>query len=390
MAKRDYYEVLGVDKSATEQEIKKAYRSLAREYHPDRNRGENEKQAEEKFKEISEAYEVLADKEKRVRYDKFGHSAVEGDFSPGGFSWSDFSHARDFEDLFSGFGFGGGESIFDMFFGGGGQRGGFGGRRRSMVGENLVKEVTISFKESAKGTSRDVSAQRVELCPSCSGSGAAPGSNLRTCDHCRGSGQVRVERIQGFFRSIVTTHCDACSGKGQIPDEACSTCKGKRMVKKNRTIKVKIPAGVEEGTTIRIHGEGHQIPGGRPGDLDVNIYIEAQSGFVRDGLDILSEEHINIAQAILGDAIEVETLDGHAKLKVPSGTQSHTVFRLRGQGFPHVHGYGQGDMKVTILVDIPKKLGGRQKEALLHFAKEAKMDLPSKGGSFFDKLKKKI
>jgi len=386
MGKRDYYEVLGVEKTATEQEIKKAYRQLARKFHPDRNK-DNPKEAEEKFKEISEAYEVLMDKDKRKRYDQFGHAGVEGDFSPGGFRWSDFTHSGDFEDLFSGFGLGG-DSIFDMFFGGGGRSRGF-SRRRAMVGENAVEEITIDFKEAAFGATKTVSIQRVEKCPTCHASGAAPGSESKTCEKCGGNGQIQYVRSQGFFRSITMSPCDKCAGRGQIPETPCSMCKGKRMVRKSRKIKVKVPAGIEQGTTIRIHGEGHQIVDGMPGDLDVNIFVKPHSKFVRDGLDILSEERINILQAVLGDTIEVATLSGKAKLKIPLGTQSHTMFRLKDQGIPHVHGYGQGDMRIKIVVIIPRKLSQKQKELLLEFGQELGMKYSEKQ-SIFRKLKKKI
>jgi len=389
--KRDYYEVLGVDRNASEQEIKRAYRRLARKYHPDRNK-DNPKEAEEKFKEISEAYEVLMDKDKRRRYDQFGHAGVEGDFSPGGFTWSDFSHASEFEDIFKDFDFGfGGDSIFDMFFGRERRGSPFSRvKRRATVGENIVKEITIDFKEAAFGTTKTITIQRIEKCSTCNASGAAPGSHLKTCDMCGGSGYVQIVRAQGFFRSITTTTCDHCGGRGEISVSPCPTCKGKRMVRKNRKIKVKIPAGIEKGTTIRIHGEGHQVPDGVPGDLDVNIYIKPHPKFSRDGYDILSEERINIIQAMLGDTIEIETLNGKAKLKIPPGTQSHTVFRLKGQGLPHVHDYGQGDMMVKVIVDIPSKLNQRQKEAVLALARELGLESSSTHQSIFSRIKKKI
>ena len=389
MSKRDYYEVLSVEKGASEQEIKKAYRNLARKYHPDRNK-DNPKEAEEKFKEISEAYEVLIDASKRKRYDQFGHSAVEGDFSPGGFSWSDFSHQGDFDDIFRdlGFGGGGGGSIFDMFFGGGGGRG-F-SRRRTMSGENIVREVTIDFKETAFGTSKTFAVQRVEKCPSCAASGAAPGSKVSTCEKCRGNGQIQYVRNQGIFRSVSTARCDLCSGQGQIPETPCEMCKGKRMVKKNRKIQVDIPAGIEQGTTLRKNGEGHHLPDGIPGDLDINIFVKPHPKFSREGLNILSEEQVSVVQAMLGAGIEVETLSGKAKLKIPAGTQSHTIFRLKGQGMPHIHGYGKGDMLVRLLVDIPGKFNQKQKAAILDMGKALGMDTDGRHESFFEKIKKKI
>lgn len=389
MSKRDYYEVLGVEKSSSEQEIKKAYRKLARKFHPDRNK-DNQKEAEEKFKEISEAYEVLIDADKRKRYDQFGHSGVEGDFSPGGFRWSDFTHGGDFEDIFRdlGFGFGGGGSIFDMFFGGGGGRG-F-SRRRAMTGENIRRELTIDFKEAAFGTTRSFKVQRVEKCPSCGATGAAPGSEVKSCEKCGGRGQVQYVRSQGIFRSVTTARCDQCSGQGQIPDNPCDMCKGKRMVRKNREIEVDIPAGIETGTTLRKNGEGHHIPEGMPGDLDINIFVRPHKKFRREGLNILSEEKVSVVQAMLGAQIEVETLSGKAKLKIPSGTQSHSVFRLKEQGMPHVHGYGKGDLLVRVLVDIPGKFNGKQKEAILEMGKALGLDGESNHESLFQKLKKKI
>lgn len=382
MSKRDYYEVLGVSKDADEQTIKKAYRKLAMKFHPDSHQGEEEKKkAEEKFKEVSEAYEVLADKEKKQRYDQYGHAGVSQDFGGGGFQWQNFSHFEDISDIFGNFGGfggsgrgGGGGSIFDMFFGGGG-----GGRnvRRQQRGENIVYELELDFKEAVFGVEREIELYRIETCPDCSGSGAAEGSDVETCSACGGNGQVQQIRQQGFFRTVSVSPCPTCSGSGRIIQNPCTKCKGKGMIKKRRSIKVKIPGGVDTHTRIRMRGEGNQSKDGIPGDLDLIVYVRPHEIFTRDGYDIHSTEGLSFVQAVLGDEIKVRTVDGNAKLRIPPGTTHGTIFRLRGQGVTVPQGYGKGDHMVTVTIDVPHKLSDREKELLLEFAKEGKGRIPS-------------
>lgn len=380
MSKRDYYEVLGVSKDADEQVIKKAYRKLAMKFHPDAHQGEEEKKkAEEKFKEISEAYEILADKGKRERYDRFGHEGVTADFGRGGFQWQNFSHFEDLNDLFGGFsgfgGMGGGSSIFDMFFGGG-MGGGGRGSPRQQRGENLVYEMELDFNEAVFGTEKEVELLRVEPCPDCGATGAREGSTVDTCPTCRGSGQVQQVRQQGFFRTVSVSPCIACGGSGKRIESPCGTCRGKAMVRKRRNIKVKIPAGVDTATRIRMRGEGDRSQSGVPGDLDLIILVRPHPQFTRQGYDIHSIETVSFVQASLGDDIQVDTVEGHAKLKIPAGTSHGTVFRLRGQGVAVPQGYGKGDHLVTVTIEVPAKLSDRQKELLLEFARESGGRIP--------------
>jgi len=375
MPKRDYYEVLGVSKDASEEEIKKAYRKLAMKFHPDAHQEEEKKKkAEEKFKEISEAYEVLADKEKRERYDRYGHAGVSSDFGSGGFNWQNFSHFDDIRDIFGEFGFGGmgGGSILEMFFGGGAGRGG----RRQQRGENLIYEMELEFKEAVFGIEKEIEFYRIEVCPDCEGSGAKEGSSTETCNVCKGSGQVQQIRQQGFFRTVSVSPCGSCGGRGNIINDPCKKCKGKALIRKRRNIKVKIPAGVDTHTRIRLRGEGNQSKDGYPGNLDVIIYVHPHPSFTRDGYDIHSTISITFVQAILGDEIEVETIEGKAKLKIPAGTGHGTIFRLRSQGVPVPQGYGKGDQMIMVTIDVPKKISDRQKELLLDYAKEGDEKIP--------------
>lgn len=358
MAKRDYYEVLGVDKGVSEEEIKKAYRRLAMKYHPDKN-PDNKKEAEEKFKEISEAYEVLSDQNKRAQYDRFGHEGMSDIFGRGGFTWSDFTHFGDIEDIFGDFF--GGSSIGGLFEGLFGR----GRARQRARGADLRYNLEIDLREAAFGCEKKIEVPRQEGCPTCKGSGARPGTSKKSCPSCRGSGQVRYS--QGFF-SIART-CESCRGEGQIIETPCSDCRGQGLVQKTRTIEVKIPAGVETGSRLRITGEGGAAPyGGSPGDLYVVIYVRPDERFIREENDILCEVPISFPQAALGAEIEVPTLDGSKiKMKVPAGTQSHKIFRLRGKGIVNLHGHGRGDELVKIIIQTPTHLNQKERELLRQF-----------------------
>ncbi len=382
MAKRDYYEVLGVAKDAAEADIKKAYRKLAMKYHPDRNPGD--KEAEEKFKEAAEAYEVLHDADKRARYDRFGHEGLSGAGGGGG------AHFSNFEDIFSQFsdifggggGGGGGGSIFDGIFGGMGGGGATG--RRVRAGNSLKCRVNISFKEAAFGCSKTIELNRNELCEKCKGSGAAAGSSPKRCPTCGGTGQVH--RSQGFF--AVQTTCPKCHGAGTVIDKPCGSCSGSGVTAKSVRIKVSIPAGVEDGTRLRIPDEGEPSTGGGPrGDLFCYIFVAEDEFFHRRGNDVICEVPLTISQAVLGAQIDVPTLRGKAKVKINPGTQSGQIYRLRGQGFPNMRGYGEGDQIVQVVVDIPKKLTKRQEELFRELASIDESHVSPKRKSFMDTIK---
>ncbi|RAS92747.1 molecular chaperone DnaJ [Priestia endophytica] len=369
MSKRDYYEVLGVGKSATKDEIKKSYRKLSKKYHPDINKDAD---APEKFKEIKEAYEVLSDDQKRAHYDQFGHTDPnQGGFGGGG-------------DFGGGFGF---EDIFSSFFGGGG------GRRRDpnapRQGADLQYTMTLSFEEAAFGKDTTIEIPREETCDTCDGSGAKSGSKVDTCSHCNGSGQLNVEQNTPFGRIVNRRVCHHCNGSGKIIRDKCSTCHGAGKVKKQKQISVKIPAGVDDGQQLRVAGQGEPgVNGGPPGDLFVVFSIRAHEFFEREGDDIYCEMPITFSQAALGDEVEVPTLHGKVKLKVPAGTQTGTNFRLRGKGVPNVRGYGQGDQHVVIRVITPTKLSEKQKELLRDFAEESGEAVDEHENSFFDRVKR--
>lgn len=356
MAKRDYYEVLGVEKNASETEIKKAFRKLARQYHPDVNPGD--KSAEERFKEINEAYEILGDPEKRQRYDQFGHAG----FDPNGFGGGGFGGFGGFGGAgdFSGFG-----DIFEMFFGqAGAQR-----SRGPAKGSDLRLDLELAFEEAAFGIEKDVELPRLENCPTCKGSGAKPGTQPSRCPHCNGAGQVRTTQRTplGQFQTIKT--CPECGGEGQIIKTPCPECRGRGKVHKVRKLHIKIPAGVDSGSRIRLSGEGEPgSKGGINGDLYVYIEVRPHKIFRRQGNDIYMEMPVTFVQAALGDVVKVPTLEGKADLKIPEGTQTHTTFRLRGQGIPHLRGGGRGDLHVNVVVVIPTKLNEEQKKLLREFA----------------------
>lgn len=377
MAKRDYYEVLGVSRDATEEEIKKAYRRLARKYHPDMN-PDNKEEAAEKFKEIHEAYEVLSDPEKRARYDRFGHAGVEGGAAGG--SGFDFGGFGDFD------GFGGLGDLFDVFFG----EGVFGRQRQRGPerGADVQMSLEITFEEAAFGVERNVKIHRWEDCEQCHGTGAAPGTRPVTCPMCGGSGQIRVtQKIAfGHFQTIRT--CDRCGGEGRVIETPCSACQGKGKVRRLRTVRIKVPAGVDDGSVLRLAGEGELgARGGPPGDLYVTIRVQPHKIFKREGDDVICEVPISFVQAALGDEIEVPTLEGPVSFKIPEGTQPGAVFRLKGKGIPHLRGYGRGDQIIKVNVVIPTKLTDKQKELLRKFEEISRPEQYQLRKSFFEKMR---
>ncbi|WP_078413824.1 molecular chaperone DnaJ [Priestia abyssalis] len=370
MSKRDYYEVLGVSKSATKEEIKKAYRKLSKKYHPDINK---EADAADKFKEIKEAYEVLSDDQKKAHYDQFGHTDPNQGF--GGFGGADFG---------GGFGF---EDIFSSIFGGGGRRRDPNAPRQ---GADLQYTMTLSFEEAVFGKETTIDIPREETCDTCHGSGAKPGSKVETCSHCQGAGQVSVEQNTPFGRIVNRRACHHCNGKGKIVREKCGTCHGAGRINKNKKINVKIPAGVDDGQQLRVSGQGEPgFNGGPAGDLYVVFHVRPHEFFERDGDDIYCEMPLTFAQAALGDEIEVPTLHGKVKLKIPAGTQTGTKFRLKAKGVPNVRGYGQGDQHIIIRIITPTKLSDKQKQLLREFAELSGQDVvDEQHDSFFAKVKK--
>lgn len=377
--KRDYYEVLGVEKGASETEIKKAFKKMARKYHPDLNR-DNPKEAEAKFKEVNEAYEVLSDAQKKAQYDQFGHAAF--DPSSGGAGAGGFGG-------FGGFGGGGSEGfgdIFDMFFGGGGGRSRRPGPER---GSDLRYDLEISFEEAAFGKEAELSIPRTEECSVCHGSGAAAGTHPEECPQCHGTGQVQYAQNTPFGRMVNSRTCDRCDGTGKIVKTPCKECHGKGTKRVQRKINVKIPAGVDNGSRIRVSGGGEAgVRGGGPGDLYVYIFVKAHKFFERDGADVLCEVPVSFVQAALGDTVEVPTLDGKVELTIPAGIQSGKVLRLKGKGIPFLRGQGRGDQHVRVKVLTPQKLSSRQKELLREFADEGGSNVNPEQKSFMDNLKK--
>lgn len=370
MSKRDYYEVLGLAKGATSDEIRKAYRKLAKKYHPDVSK---EPDAEEKFKEVAEAYEVLSDDQKRAQYDQFGHAGAQGGFGGGGAG-------------FDGFGF---EDIFSSFFGGGG-----GGRRRDpnapRQGSDLQYTMTIDFMDAVHGMEKEIEIPKDENCDTCQGTGAKPGTSKTTCTQCNGSGEINVEQNTPFGRIVNRRTCNVCSGSGQMIKDKCTTCSGTGKVRKRKKLNIKVPAGVDEGQQIRISGQGEPGANGGPaGDLYIVFHVRDHEFFERDGNDVYVELPLTFAQVTLGDEVEVPTVHGKVKLKIPAGTQTGTKFRLRGKGIQSVRGYGQGDQHVIVKVVTPTKINDRQRELLSEFydimggqVKDEKHD------SFFERLKR--
>ena len=376
--KRDYYEVLGVEKNAAEDQIKKAFRKLAAKYHPDVN---HEADAEEKFKEINEAYEVLSDADKRARYDQYGFAGVDPNFNPGGNPFEGFGGGNPFE------GFGGFGDIFGDFFGGGSARSSRSGTRAAR-GENIVTQVEVSFEEAAFGTKREINVSRIETCDQCSGSGCAAGSQPETCPQCRGSGQVRTTQSFMGMTMQSTTVCPTCGGKGKLIKNPCSRCKGKGRIKRSHKLKVEIPAGIDNGQAFRVSGQGNAGANGGPsGDLMVTVRIRPHELFTREGSNVYCEMPISFAQAACGAEIEVPTLDGKVRYNVPEGTQTGTVFRLKGKGIPYVGYKNRGDQYVTVVVETPTKLTQQQKDLLRQFDTATEKAQPKKK-SFFEKLKR--
>lgn len=352
MANKDYYASLGLQKGASDEEIKRAFRKLAIKYHPDKNQGD--KEAEDKFKEINEAYQVLSDPEKKARYDQFGTADFDGSgFGSGGFGGFDFSDMGGFGD------------IFDSFFGGGG-----GSRRRNgpQRGADLEYTVNLTFEEAIFGVEKEIAINRSETCDSCKGSGAKAGTSAKTCPTCDGQGQVRVQRQTPLGSFVSTSTCNTCGGSGKVIDDPCNTCHGKGNVRKNRKISVNIPAGVDTGNVMPLRGQGdHGTNDGPPGDLYVRINVAPSKKFTRKGNDIYIDAHISMGKAALGTEITVPTVDGDVKYTIPAGTQSGTLFRLKGKGVPRVNSSGRGDQYVKLIVDIPKNLNDKQKDALKAF-----------------------
>ncbi len=360
--KRDYYEVLGIAKDATKDDIKKAYRKLAKKFHPDMNK-DNPKAAEEKFTEISEAYEVLADADKRARYDQFGHAGIDASFGAGGFQWSNFTHYNDISDIFAGFEdfFRGGGSIFDAFFGGTRRQ------RRSgpMRGPDLRYDIEITLEEADEGFEKTISVPRNVACSKCRGSGAAEGTMPTTCDVCHGSGQVKSVQTRGYSQFISINTCNKCGGGGRIIERPCEKCGGRGQEKKTSRISIKIPEGAETGTRLRLAGEGEAGSlGGPPGDLYVIVHVKEHEDFIREGPHLLMEMDVTFPQAALGAELEVPTLTGRAKMNIPAGTQPGTILRLKGKGVNSMRSRGRGDLHMKVNVVVPEKLSGKQKKLL--------------------------
>lgn len=365
MSKRDYYEVLGISKSASADEIKKAYRKLAVKYHPDKDGGD-----ETKFKELGEAYEVLKDSEKRQRYDQFGHAGVGG--GPAGHAGGSnpFQGFGGFnaENIQFDFGDGGLGDLFGQFFGGGGG----GARQRQKRGRDIETAVTIDFKEAVFGADKTFSLSMDEECPHCHGSTVEPGYSMKTCPDCKGAGQQTRTMNTVFGQIQQAVVCPTCEGAGKIPEKACTVCHGKGTVRGEEKIAVKIPAGIKDGATIRLNGRGEAITGGPRGDLYVHVRTKAHKLFTRKGDAILSEEHLSMIDAALGTEIDVETVDGPVRMKIPAGTQSGTDFKLSNHGVPHMGTKTRGAHVVTVVVETPTKLTKKQKELLEEFSDSGK------------------
>ena len=362
--KRDYYDVLEVSRDASAEDLKRAYRKCAMRYHPDKNPGDRE--AEEKFKECSEAYSVLSDADKRQRYDRMGHAGV-GGAAGGGFEQVDIGSVG---DLF--------EGIFGEVF-----RNARGGRRASRVGDDIQSDLAISFEDAALGAEKTISVTRNTSCDTCAGSGAAQGTPVEVCRACEGRGEVRF--VRGFFAS--SRPCSDCSGTGKRISSPCSACRGSGSQRKEEQLSVKVPAGVSDGAVRTIRGGGERGAAG-PGDLHVHVRIQPHPFFKREGADVLCSVPISFPQAALGDQIDVPTLEGKVKMRVPNGTQSGKVFRLRGKGLPVFGGYGKGDQLVEVIVEVPEQLTEKQKALVRELARELGTESQPQQQSFLEKLKK--
>jgi len=379
-SKRDYYEILGVAKGASQDEIKKAYRKVAMQFHPDRNPGD--KAAEEKFKEAAEAYEVLSDADKRAQYDRFGHAGVQGNGRGYG------GGASNMEDIFSQFGDIFGDDIFGSFFGGGGRRGGQ--RMRGVRGSNLRIKIKLTYEEIAKGVTKQVKVKKHVHCGTCQGSGAKDKGSVQTCNTCGGTGQVR--RVSNTFlgQMQTVTTCPTCNGEGTTITAKCGTCKGEGRMYGEETVTLDIPAGVQEGMQLSLGGRGNAGErGGPPGDLIVLIEEEQHKELHRDGLNVAYELHLTFPDACFGTSVEVPTIDGRAKIKIPAGTQSGKIFRLKGKGFPGVNSYEKGDQLIYVNVWTPQNLSAEEKTALekMNNSPNFKPQPEKSDKSFFDKVR---
>ncbi len=380
--KKDYYEVLEIDRSATEADIKQAYRKMARKYHPDVSQDVDKKQAEDRFKEINEAYEVLSDKQKRATYDQYGHDAFRG--GAGGFSsGSGFGGFGDF-------GFGGIDDIFNMFFqsAGGGQT--RGSRNQPQRGSDLRGDVTLTLEEVVSGVEKEIEVPSLRTCPVCFGTGASDGASSQNCTQCQGTGQERIVQSTMFGRFIRTGPCRTCHGEGVVISSPCEECKGLGRVTKKRKVSVKVPAGVDEGSRIRLQGEGDAgTKGGNAGDLYVFINVKPHKIFKRFNDDLYCEREISFPRATLGGKISVPTIDGETELDIPQGTQSETMFKIKAQGIPNLRSGRRGELQVKIIVKVPSKLNSEQKKLLKEFAVACGEDLDAtgQGKGFIGKVK---
>jgi len=368
---RDYYEILGVDKNASAEEIKRAYRGLAKKYHPDLN--PNNAEAEQKFKEANAAYEVLSNDTERSKYDRYGHAGVNNQGGSQGFGG--------FEDIF--------DDIFDIF--GGGFGGGSTQSRKTgpVRGADLRYDLTLEFEEAIFGVEKEIKVRRNENCSTCNGSGAEPGTHKETCAKCNGKGQVQYVQQSPFGQFVRVGTCDACSGTGEVIKEKCHTCRGTGKEMKDKKIKVKIPAGVNDESIISVRGEGEGgLRGGTPGDLYIYIYVNEDEIFQREGNNIFLNIPISYSEAALGAEIEVPTLEGKEKYTIPQGTQTGTRFRFKNKGVPNLRGVGRGDLYFTVDIKVPTKLSDRQKELLIELGKEHGEEYKEQKNSFFEKVKK--
>ena len=361
-SKKDYYEVLGVPKTATKEQVKDAYRKLALQYHPDRNKAPD---AEEKFKEISEAYAVLSDDEKKAQYDQLGHAGFDQHYTT-----EDIFRGADFDSILRDFGFG---DIFNVFFGNRGYR------ERSERGRDLAYELNVTLEEAANGVEKEIQIERTEKCNVCGGSGAEPGTSPTQCSRCNGLGKIRSSVRNAFGVFVRVTPCPTCRGKGIIIDTPCHNCRGRGLAERTRRITVKIPPGIDEEYQLRLMGEGETSEAGSTGDLYVLIHVLPHRYFIRDGNDLLYNLKIGIAQAALGTEVTIPVINGKSNVRIPPGTQPGEILRLKGQGMPRFKGYGRGDLRVKVDVTVPKKLTSQQKTLLEQLAKELDEDVKPKG-----------
>ncbi len=369
--KRDYYEVLDIQRNASKDQIKDSYRKLAMQYHPDRNKSP---EAEEKFKEISEAYAVLSDDQKRQQYDTLGHAGFDQRYSR-----EDIFRGADFDTIFRDLGFGFGD-IFRQFFGGG-----FGGGFRERVnrGRDLVYDIELTLEEAARGSQKEIQFPRTEKCDACKGSGANPGTSSKTCPRCNGAGKVQHMRKSSFTMYVQVVPCATCKGRGQIIDSPCRNCQGTGIARKQRTITVKIPVGIDDGYQLRLRGEGETAPnGGEAGDLYVLVHLLPHESFVRDGDNLMHVLMINYPQAALGGEVSVPTLEGPTTVRLRPGTQPGEIIRLKGKGMPRFRGYGKGDLLIRVGVSVPEKLTAKQRVLLEQLANEFGQDTQSKTRKF--------